>query len=111
MSDYFNYGFTEETWKLYCDKQRRARGEVSQLNKIAVSTSQASHWLLWYSSSNSSSTLYILDRCSLGIVVLSVSKCVEFMCDYLNWKMHVTNNSMALFIHNKINDYPLGGKS
>lgn len=23
LSDYFNYGFTEETWKAYCEKQRR----------------------------------------------------------------------------------------
>ncbi|XP_048109584.1 pre-mRNA 3'-end-processing factor FIP1 isoform X3 [Alosa alosa] len=25
LSDYFNYGFNEETWKIYCDKQRRLR--------------------------------------------------------------------------------------
>lgn len=37
ITDYFNYGFTEETWKLYNDKQRRLRAEVQQLNKIAVS--------------------------------------------------------------------------
>ncbi|NXQ32259.1 FIP1 factor, partial [Alaudala cheleensis] len=23
LSDYFNYGFNEETWKAYCEKQRR----------------------------------------------------------------------------------------
>lgn len=23
LSDYFNYGFNEDTWKAYCDKQRR----------------------------------------------------------------------------------------
>jgi len=27
ISDYFNYGFNEETWKQYCDKQRRMRME------------------------------------------------------------------------------------
>ncbi|XP_066923267.1 pre-mRNA 3'-end-processing factor FIP1-like isoform X2 [Clytia hemisphaerica] len=27
ISDYFNYGFTEETWKQYCEKQRRMRLE------------------------------------------------------------------------------------
>lgn len=37
ITDYFNYGFTEETWRLYCEKQRKTRGEVAQLNKIAVS--------------------------------------------------------------------------
>lgn len=25
ISDYFNYGFTEDTWKQYCEKQRRMR--------------------------------------------------------------------------------------
>ena len=37
ITDYFNYGFSEETWKLYNDKQKRTRAEVQQLNKIAVS--------------------------------------------------------------------------
>jgi pre-mRNA 3'-end-processing factor FIP1 len=37
ITDYFNYGFTEETWRLYCEKQRRTKTEVAQLNKIAVS--------------------------------------------------------------------------
>ena len=27
ISDYFNYGFTEDTWKQYCEKQRRMRIE------------------------------------------------------------------------------------
>ncbi|XP_042564929.1 pre-mRNA 3'-end-processing factor FIP1-like, partial [Clupea harengus] len=25
LTDYFNYGFNEESWKIYCDKQRRVR--------------------------------------------------------------------------------------
>lgn len=25
LSDYFNYGFNEDTWKLYCEKQKRVR--------------------------------------------------------------------------------------
>ena len=37
ITDYFNYGFSEETWRLYCEKQRKMRYEVAQLNKIAVS--------------------------------------------------------------------------
>ncbi|KAL5460173.1 hypothetical protein EMCRGX_G033601 [Ephydatia muelleri] len=40
ITDYFNYGFTEETWRLYCDKQRKVRYEVQQLNKIAVHTTR-----------------------------------------------------------------------
>ncbi|XP_003741701.1 pre-mRNA 3'-end-processing factor FIP1 [Galendromus occidentalis] len=27
ITDYFNYGFTEDTWKVYCDRQRRLRGD------------------------------------------------------------------------------------
>ena len=37
ITDYFNYGFTEDTWKMYCDKQRKMKTEVGNLNKIAVS--------------------------------------------------------------------------
>lgn len=53
ITDYFNYGFTEETWKLYNDKQRRLRAEVQQLNKIAVSFVQDKPTLseYWYFSS------------------------------------------------------------
>uniref|UniRef100_K1Q8E8 Pre-mRNA 3'-end-processing factor FIP1 n=1 Tax=Magallana gigas TaxID=29159 RepID=K1Q8E8_MAGGI len=27
ITDYFNYGFNEDTWQQYCEKQRRLRGE------------------------------------------------------------------------------------
>ena len=37
ITDYFNYGFSEETWKLYCDKQRKMRYEATQLSKSVVS--------------------------------------------------------------------------
>lgn len=42
LSDYFNYGFNEETWKAYCEKQRRLQLglepsiPVSTENKITV---------------------------------------------------------------------------
>ncbi|XP_066532986.1 pre-mRNA 3'-end-processing factor FIP1 isoform X2 [Hoplias malabaricus] len=41
LSDYFNYGFSEDTWKSYCDKQRRLRMNLEVLtlgssNKIIV---------------------------------------------------------------------------
>ncbi|UJR14689.1 hypothetical protein I4U23_001682 [Adineta vaga] len=34
ISDYFNYGFTEETWAQYCDRQRRLRADnnLARLN-------------------------------------------------------------------------------
>ncbi|OWA53900.1 putative Pre-mRNA 3'-end-processing factor FIP1 [Hypsibius exemplaris] len=31
IADYFNYGFTEDTWKMYCDKQRRMRNEAHDM--------------------------------------------------------------------------------
>ena len=38
ISDYFNYGFTEETWAQYCDRQRRLRAEnnLARLNAAHV---------------------------------------------------------------------------
>ncbi|XP_014347666.1 pre-mRNA 3'-end-processing factor FIP1 isoform X2 [Latimeria chalumnae] len=42
LSDYFNYGFNEETWKSYCEKQKRIRmglevvSTTSTANKITV---------------------------------------------------------------------------
>lgn len=35
-SDWFNYGFTEETWRAYCRKQTRLREENRLQNKIEV---------------------------------------------------------------------------
>eukprot|EP00795_Rhopilema_esculentum_P000125 gene125-9738_t len=34
ITDYFNYGFTEDTWKQYCERQRRLRMEVNGQKKI-----------------------------------------------------------------------------
>ena len=34
LSDYFNYGFNEDTWKLYCERQKQMRLEASMLAKI-----------------------------------------------------------------------------
>nr|XP_015207209.1 PREDICTED: pre-mRNA 3'-end-processing factor FIP1-like isoform X1 [Lepisosteus oculatus] len=42
LSDYFNYGFNEDTWKAYCEKQRRLQlgldpaGPAATENKITV---------------------------------------------------------------------------
>lgn len=78
IADYFNYGFTEETWKGYCEKQRKMKGEVNQLNKIAVSTtSHLASFPCWYSSSQYS-------HCSpSSSVVSSVSRYVNIF-DHLN---------------------------
>ncbi|XP_065886306.1 pre-mRNA 3'-end-processing factor FIP1-like isoform X1 [Dysidea avara] len=39
ITDYFNYGFCEETWKLYCERQRQMKSEVGQLNKTVIASS------------------------------------------------------------------------
>uniref|UniRef100_A0A672QGS9 Pre-mRNA 3'-end-processing factor FIP1 n=1 Tax=Sinocyclocheilus grahami TaxID=75366 RepID=A0A672QGS9_SINGR len=37
LSDYFNYGFNEDTWKAYCDKQRRLRMSLEILSLGSLS--------------------------------------------------------------------------
>lgn len=32
ISDYFNYGFDEDTWKLYCEKQKKMKSIVEEVN-------------------------------------------------------------------------------
>lgn len=41
ITDYFNYGFTEDTWKQYCEKQRRLRMELSMPKKNFVRANYA----------------------------------------------------------------------
>ena len=36
LTDYFNYGFTENTWRLYCKKQQEVRLEQNLQSKIKV---------------------------------------------------------------------------
>jgi hypothetical protein len=49
ISDYFNYGFTEETWAQYCDRQRRLRAEniLARLNANHVKF-KCCFWVLFY---------------------------------------------------------------
>lgn len=56
LSDYFNYGFNEDTWKAYCEKQKRLRMglEVSTVGSV---TSKIS-----------------VSDCSPGLVVVLFSK-------------------------------------
>ncbi len=36
ITDFFNYGFNEETWRAYCQKQVQLRLEQSMQGKIRV---------------------------------------------------------------------------
>ena len=97
ITDYFNYGFTEETWRLYCEKQRRTKTEVAQLNKIAVSqtppavdppscpllrryrsSSSIVDCSLFFGNTNYSSLVSFFDY-----VMISVSMCVFFVNRFL----------------------------
>ncbi|XP_070197792.1 pre-mRNA 3'-end-processing factor FIP1-like isoform X2 [Littorina saxatilis] len=43
ITDYFNYGFTEETWQQYCDKQRRLRAFNEGVTKTVTPIVLDSH--------------------------------------------------------------------
>ncbi|KAF5900538.1 pre-mRNA 3'-end-processing factor FIP1 isoform X2, partial [Clarias magur] len=43
LSDYFNYGFNEDSWKVYCDKQRRLRMSLEFMNLGSSDQSTGSH--------------------------------------------------------------------
>lgn len=45
LSDYFNYGFNEDTWKAYCEKQKRLRMglEVSTVGSVTSKITVRDH--------------------------------------------------------------------
>ncbi|XP_051511414.1 pre-mRNA 3'-end-processing factor FIP1-like isoform X2 [Myxocyprinus asiaticus] len=64
LSDYFNYGFNEDTWKAYCDKQRRLRMSLEILSlgsSSKIMVHQKSNDLLEYSSSKSSGSINVIE--------------------------------------------------
>lgn len=64
ITDYFNYGFTEETWKLYCEKQKRLRSEALTVNTVETPLP----------SSPTSSTKPIPGKSDMPIPVASVNE-------------------------------------
>ena len=36
ITDYFNYGFNEDTWKAYCEKQRKLRIDNNVAPKVRL---------------------------------------------------------------------------
>ncbi|XP_067274566.1 pre-mRNA 3'-end-processing factor FIP1 isoform X3 [Pseudorasbora parva] len=63
LSDYFNYGFNEDTWKVYCDKQRRLRMSLEILSLTSSSkimVHQSSSDLSEYSSRKSSGSINVI---------------------------------------------------
>ncbi|XP_060772017.1 pre-mRNA 3'-end-processing factor FIP1 [Neoarius graeffei] len=43
LSDYFNYGFNEDTWKTYCDKQRKLRMSLQFMTLGSSDKNMGSH--------------------------------------------------------------------
>lgn len=39
ITDYFNYGFNEETWRAYCERQKRMRSHESGAGWVGMSAS------------------------------------------------------------------------
>ncbi|XP_057208142.1 pre-mRNA 3'-end-processing factor FIP1 isoform X2 [Triplophysa rosa] len=63
LSDYFNYGFNEDTWKVYCDKQRRLR-----MNLEILSLGSSNKIMVHPNSSDLSELSSILSRKSSGSI-------------------------------------------
>ena len=99
ITDYFNYGFTEETWKLYNDKQRRLRAEVQQLNKIAVSFVQDKPTLseYWYLSSRKHNCSRCRGSYSRSLSVSNIDEflhCVVALLDLICLVCSTVNNTI-----------------
>jgi len=45
ISDYFNYGFNEITWSLYCEKQRRLRSgmDAPMIPQTPIASAVSNH--------------------------------------------------------------------
>ncbi|XP_047672003.1 pre-mRNA 3'-end-processing factor FIP1 isoform X3 [Tachysurus fulvidraco] len=77
LSDYFNYGFNEETWKAYCEKQKRLRMGLDSIT-ISSATSKISVSLLipsvlvHCSTQNTHSAAVPLSFCTVVFTVLCV---------------------------------------
>lgn len=90
LSDYFNYGFNEDTWKAYCEKQKRLRMglEVSAVSSVTSKITVRDQCLLrpcfFYSLLFPhlsvfllSTSLHILSHLLIGIrVVWKIFECV-----------------------------------
>lgn len=61
LSDYFNYGFNEDTWKAYCEKQKRLRMglEVSNVSSVASKITVRDQCLLCPCLFSANSVFYI----------------------------------------------------
>jgi len=34
LNDYFNYGFDESTWRMYCDRQKKMKGVINEMMEV-----------------------------------------------------------------------------
>ena len=73
LSDYFNYGFNEDTWKAYCEKQKRLRMGL-EVSTVGATTSKITVRLCL---SVSLSVCVSLSLCLSLSVCLSLSLCLS----------------------------------
>lgn len=65
ITDYFNYGFNEDTWKAYCEKQRKLRIDNNVAPNVKV-RSYILYVMYPYKSYNLFLLLLILNRIELN---------------------------------------------
>ena len=98
VTDYFNYGFTEETWKLYCERQRQMKSEVGHLNKT-VSSSTSTH-LLVGQCTYSHSSRQLVPSYNYNNIIISYFAFIAVL-NHINFNISINNNycklSRALF--------------
>lgn len=79
ITDYFNYGFSEETWRSYCERQKRMRHESGAgLAGLGPNPSQSS------SSSNNRMCLHVL-KCGLCVANKYIAN--NFSCVFVCGKL------------------------
>ena len=110
VTDYFNYGFTEDTWRYYCEKQKKMRAEVTSINKIVVSSlnSRNSAWTnKWYSRARRTHTVAQIlivgwtCSCSLAVAVSVMRYDVEcwLLCNEFKFVMIKDDFDIGTHLH------------
>uniref|UniRef100_A0A0N5AI60 Pre-mRNA 3'-end-processing factor FIP1 n=1 Tax=Syphacia muris TaxID=451379 RepID=A0A0N5AI60_9BILA len=80
INDYFNYGFCEETWNMYCERQRKLRDEYgtqSAVNKALFSSINLVNPVSQDTGGRQLQTIPIIGQENKGNIDLSSFKAVE----------------------------------
>lgn len=106
LSDYFNYGFNEDTWKAYCEKQKRLRMglEVSTVGSVTSKITVRDHCSLYPFLSFHLLPLYFPSHPSTS-TFSSVFLLGGFMCIIVALSMFSINETMFNSIYFKTKTY------